>query len=271
MDQLVNSEEMIEGFIRVGDVRAHYLESENRGGLNLLLIHGLGGSVESWKEVLRPLSESFHLVAVDLPGHGLSDKPRASYEIDYFASFICSFMKGMELGSTILAGHSMGAMIAIKAYAICPERIKRLILIDAAGVSETAAKIIREYMGDGWTLERLKKLYSERIIGRLGKLDEKRLRKMLVERSKQPALHAYLKSLNAISKPLSEEDFRRISAPTLIIWGSDDKLTPLTDGIKLSRLIPFSKLVVIEGAGHSPHSEAPEKFVEATLEFSRED
>ena len=120
------------------------------------------------------------------------------------------------------------------------------------------------------TKEQVKKLYSERIIGRLGKLDEERLRKMLVERSKPPALDAYLKSLNAISKPLSEDDFKKISAPTLIIWGSDDKLTPLEDGIKLSRLIPSSRLVVIDGAGHSPHSEAPEKFVEAVLEFSKE-
>jgi len=261
---------MIEKFIRIGDVRVHYLESENRSGLDLLLVHGLGGSVESWREVLKPLSESFHLVAVDLPGYGLSDKPRASYGIEYFASFLCSFMNEIGFYSALLAGHSMGAMIVVKAYAICPKRIRRLILIDAAGVSGTAAEIIREYMGDGWTLERLKKLYSERIIGRLGKLDEERLKKMLVERSKPPALDAYLKSLNAISKPLSEDDFKKISAPTLIIWGSDDKLTPLEDGIKLSRLIPSSRLVVIDGAGHSPHSEAPEKFVEAVLEFSKE-
>jgi len=216
-----------------------------------------------------PLSERFHLFAVDLPGYGSSDKPTAIYDVEYFARFLCSFMDEVGLGSTLLAGHSMGAMIAVKTYAMRPERIVGLILIDAAGVSGAAAETIREYMGDGWTLERLKKFYSERIIGRLGRLDEERLMRCLMERSDPSALEAYLRSLDAISRPLPEEDFRRISIPTLIIWGSDDRLTPLEDGLRLSKLIPRSELVIIEGAGHSPHSEAPEKVVEAILEFSR--
>ena len=122
-------------------------------------------------------------------------------------------------------------------------------------------------MGDGWTLENLRRLYLERIIGRLGELDEERLRRTLIERKRSLSLNSYLRALKSLSKPIPEEEVRRIRVPTLILWGSDDGLTPLEDGVKLNRLITGSRLVVIEGAGHSPHSEAPDRVVREIAGF----
>ena len=258
---------MGEEFVRVRGVRVHYLEAGRDGAADLLLIHGLGGSIESWSEVFDRLAEMFHVIAVDLPGYGSSDKPDAPYTMEYFGGVLRSFIDALGLDRVILVGHSMGGAVAIKAYSRCEGRIGGLILIDCAGVSGAAAEVIRRYMGDGWTLESLRRLYLERIIGRLGELDEEKLRRTWIERRGSPSLNAYLRALESLSKPIPEEEIRGIRAPTLILWGSDDGLTPLEDGVRLNRLIAGSRLVVIEGAGHSPHSEAPDRVVSEIANF----
>jgi len=258
---------MTERFLQIDGLRIHCKESGEIESPRLLLIHGLGGSIESWEEIFDELSKSFHILAVDLPGCGQSDKPELQYTIDYFAEFICRFMESTGFQSSTLVGHSMGGMISIKTYLRCPEKVEALVLIDAAGLSETAAKKIREYMEDGWNMDRLKKFYRECVLGRLGELDETRLEESLRMLEDPGFRRAYFSSLNAISKPLSPEDLKAIKVPTLIIWGSDDKLTPLEDGIKLHQAVAGSRFVVIEGAGHSPHSEAPKQVVQEIRDF----
>jgi len=259
---------MREEFLRVRGLRVHVIRSGDERLPRLLLVHGLGGSVESWVDVLDHLSRGFHLIAVDLPGYGQSEKPDASYTIESFADFVCALIEQLKAGSLILAGHSMGGMIAMKTYSKCPEKVKAMILIDAAGVSGTAAEKIRRYMSDGWTLERLRKFYLDCVLGRVGKLDEARLEEV-VQMMEDPGFRrAYLRSLEAISKPLPEEEIMKIKVPTLIIWGSDDKLTPPEDGVKLNKLIRGSRLVIVEGAGHSPQEETPRKLVQEIEKFA---
>jgi len=259
---------MAEKFLQIQDLRIRYKESGDAEAPKLLLIHGLAGSIESWVEVFDEFSQSFHVIAVDLPGCGQSDKPPLQYTVDYFAEFVCRFMEFTGFHPAILVGHSMGGMISIKTYRKCREKIVGMVLIDAAGMSETPAKKIREYMGDRWNMERLKKFYRDCVLGRLGILDEARLRESLRMLEDPGFLRAYLSSLDSISKPLSPEDLKEIRIPTLIIWGSDDKLTPLEDGVRLNQAISGSKFVVIEGAGHSPHSEAPKQVVQEIKDFA---
>jgi len=259
---------MKERFIQVRGLRIRYVELGDTAAPTLLLVHGLGGSIESWIEILDRLAERLHVIAFDLPGYGRSDRPDAPYTIEYFADFVCTLIDYMKLKSAILAGHSMGGMIVMKAYSKCSEKIKALILIDAAGISRTAAEKIKQYMRDRWTLERLRKLYLDCILGRLGKLDEARLREVLRMMGDPSFRKVYFRALDSISEPLSEEEVRGIRVPTLIIWGSDDKLTPPQDGIKLNQLISGSRLVIVEGAGHSPHREAPRKVVQEIIDFA---
>jgi len=122
-------------------------------------------------------------------------------------------------------------------------------------------------MGAEWSMERLKKFYRDCVLGRLGKLDEARLEESLRMLGDPSFRRAYLSSLDSISKPIPLEELQKIQVPTLIIWGSDDRLTPLEDGIKLSRAIPRSRLVVIDGAGHSPHSEAADQVIREIKKF----
>jgi len=257
-------------FLEVEGLRVHAVDLGGSDKPRLLLVHGLGGSIESWREVLEDLSRLFHVTAVDLPGYGQSDKPDASYTMEFFADFTCSLIDRLEAESIVLVGHSMGGMIAMKTYLRCSERIRALVLIDAAGVSGTAAEKIRRYMADGWNMERLRRIYLDCIIGRLGELDEARLKEILSMMEDPRFRRAYLRSLDAISKPLSSEEIKRIRVPTLIVWGSDDKLTPLEDGIRLNELIEGSRLVVVDGAGHSPHAEDPRRVVEEVGKFVSE-
>ncbi|MEM1583954.1 MAG: alpha/beta hydrolase [Nitrososphaerota archaeon] len=259
---------MVETFLQICGLRVHYLESGDEGASKLLLIHGLGGTSKSWEEVFDRLSESFHVIAIDLPGFGKSDKPLLPYTLDNLADLLCSFMKSTHFYPVIIVGHSMGGMISIKAYKKCREKFQGIILVNAAGMSDAPAKKIREYMEDRWSIERLRKYYQECLLGRLGRLDETRLREFMqmFEDPIFPQLYTLL--LDEISRPLLPSDFAEIKVPTLIIWGSDDRLIPLIDGVRISKAISGSTLMIIEGAGHSPHREAPEQFISAIRNFA---
>ncbi|MDW8021196.1 MAG: alpha/beta hydrolase [Nitrososphaerota archaeon] len=254
-------------FLQIQGLRIHYIESGEAGKPKLLLIHGLGGSIESWREIFNELSKSFHVVAMDLPGFGKSDKPPLPYAVDYFADFICRFMESTGFQPATLIGHSMGGMISLMVYLRCREKIEGMVLIDAVGVSDVPARKIREYMGDRWDMERLRKYYRECVLGRMGKLDETRLRDFLQMLEDGGFLRAYLLSLESISRPIPLRSLGEVEVPTLIIWGSDDRVTPLGDGAKLSQVMAKSRLFVVEGAGHSPHSEAPEQVIREIRNF----
>lgn len=258
---------MAEKFLRIQGLKIHYIESGEAKAPKLLLLHGLGGSIESWKEVFGKLSENFHVTAIDLPGFGKSDRPLKPFTVDYLAEFICHFVRSTHFYPAILIGHSMGGITSIKAYLRCRESVDGMILIDVAGVSDVPVRKIREYMGEHWSLERLRRFYQECVLSRMDKFEEKRLEEAMRMLEDSKFLQLYLSLLDSISKPLSSSDLAEIKVPTLIIWGSDDRLAPLEDGIKLSQVIAGSRLIIIDGAGHSPHSEAPRQVIREIRDF----
>ncbi|MEM4488556.1 MAG: alpha/beta hydrolase [Desulfurococcaceae archaeon] len=234
----------------------------------LLLIHGLGGSIKSWIPIFDSLAKRFHVIALDLPGFGRSDEIPGTYTMKHYANIVCSLMKSIGFHPAFLMGHSMGALIAIKTYLMCTEKIQGLILIDSTGISKTIVEKIKQYMGDRWNKNRLKELYLDCILGKMGKLNESELDEWLNSLKDPKFYRAYMSCLNSMLKEIIHvNDLRKVKVPTLIIWGSEDKLTPVEDGIKLSKLITMSKFILIEGAGHVPHSEAPEVVLQLVTNF----
>jgi len=119
--------------VNIGGISTRYVV-EGRGS-PILLIHGFGEFLEVWGYNISPLSEHFTVYALDLPGHGLSEEPRADYTLDYAARFVADFMKTLEIKRASLVGHSLGGLLCLKIAIDFPDRVDKLILVDSAGLS----------------------------------------------------------------------------------------------------------------------------------------
>ena len=252
----------------IDGLRIRVAEAGDESESTILLIHGLGGSIESWMNNLIPLSERLHVVALDLPGFGFSDKPPINYTPEYYSDFISTFVNSMNYQKVNLVGHSMGGLIVLETALSSPEIVDRLILVDVAGIGDEAAEIIKKSMGENWTLSNLMRFYEDFIIGERRFVDEELLRASLELYHRDPHLrHAYRCCLNFLSTGRDVRRFSEITHPTLIIWGSMDRLVPPEYGYRLHRALRNSRLMIFKGVGHSPQAEAPERFNSAIMEF----
>ena len=255
---------MEESFIEVNGIRVRYVEKGS--GKNVILVHGLGGSLESWRNNLEHLSSMFRVVALDLPGFGFSDKPDVEYTPWFYADFLPKFLSRLGIRKACLVGHSMGGLVALATSIRHPEIVEKLVLVDAAGLDDWTAKVVREAMGEWWNMERLKRFYEEYV----GKPDEKILELRLKLYEDEGLRRAYLSALKALEKTISPEEVSKVSAPTLIIWGEGDRLTRPEGGVKLKSTIKGSRLVVFKDVSHTPHADKPEEFNKLVSEFLKD-
>jgi 2-hydroxy-6-oxonona-2,4-dienedioate hydrolase len=122
-------------YLKVAKIHVRYLATESKGN-PVLLIHGLGGSIESWINNVEIISfHGFQVIALDLPGFGLSDKPQITYSIKYYSKFIAKFIKQLGIGShsLFIIGSSLGGHIAAEFAINYPSEVSKLILISPAG------------------------------------------------------------------------------------------------------------------------------------------
>ena len=218
-------------------------------GPPLILIHGLGGSARWWSRNLPVLSNSFRVIAVDLPGSGAS--PRGDrLDLIRVADQFAAMMENMGIERASVIGHSMAGLIAGGLAADHPELVDRLVLVDAAFLS-LARTAVRPVSGPAVTLRwtapsLLPVLIADGLRSGPGRLTNAAIQLMRADwRAKLP----------------------RIEAPTLVIWGEHDRVCPLTIGHRIVDLVPDARLVVVEGAAHNPMWERPDAFARGVLDF----
>ena len=119
-------------FVTVDGIRTHYVAAGE--GEPLLLLHGLGASLMAWALNIEPLSQKFSVYAIDIPGHGDSEKPDIDYQLPTAVDFVREFMNVLGIERASIAGSSMGGMIALRTAVEFPELVDRLVLVDAAGL-----------------------------------------------------------------------------------------------------------------------------------------
>jgi pimeloyl-ACP methyl ester carboxylesterase len=235
------------GFVRVPGADVHYMEAGE--GPPLLLVHGLAASWRWWTPVLDALTRRHHVYAVDLPGFGLT---RANwwFSLKSAGRFICEVMEALELERADLIGHSMGGRICMDVAAHCPERVRRLTLVSAVGIPWA-----KSYPEVGWDLLRESRATPREYL-ELVREDARRVRFF------ELALATY---------QVLADDFRdklaQIQAPTLVVWGGRDILTPPEFGRVLAAEIPRAELALIEAAGHNPMWDDPGAFSDLVLSF----
>jgi pimeloyl-ACP methyl ester carboxylesterase len=265
------------------DVHGHRTAYIRHGaGPPLVLLHGYAGAIWNWERQIEPLGRRFTLFIPDLIGHGLSDKPRVDYTPAFHADWLRGFLDAVGIGSASLVGHSMGAGLALILALTEPDRVSRLVLI--SGFPRGLLDHIRR--------SRLRRLYQfrsgllfelgYRLLGRrafrklLGGLvwDRNLVTTEVIERAihlrkdwgKARPLWSTLMHIEAWERDYASR-LNAVAAPTLIIWGSDDRFVPVAAGQALHRMIPNSRLSILAQAGHLPMWERPDEVNRIIADF----
>lgn len=241
-------------------------------GAPVLLVHGLGSSTRDWEYQIPELAAHYRVIALDVRGHGRSDKPRERYSIAGFAEDVAALIEHLELESVHLVGISMGGMIGFQLGVDRPELLKSLCIVNSG--PEVKAKSPRDYLeiAKRWGLSRL--LSLESIARGLGwllfpKPEQAELRRKIEERWPQNDKRAYLASLDAIIGWGVRERLARITCPTLVI-SADHDYTPVALKAAYVEELPNARLLVIEDSRHATPLDQPEHFNRSLLAFLAE-
>ena len=237
-----------------------------RGAEPIILIHGLSrNGARDWAQVIPRSRERYDVYALDLPGFGGSDKGNHLYSPSNYVRVLDALFGERLKRPATLVGHSMGGVIALAYAAAYPDRVRRLIVADVAGVlhrsvyGEFLGRAVTERaMGDSPWYDTLVKL----IVTQAENLPAKGAMSIEQPQVRQRLLRGDPYAIAALA--LVEHDLSRglraIKAPTLIVWTSDDRVAPPRTGQVLASVIPGARLLVIGEGGHAPQLSQPERF-----------
>lgn len=264
--------------IAVDGVDTRVIEAGPRDAPPLVCLHGTGGHAEAFIRNLGAFSAGHHVLAYDLPAHGWSSAPERSYEIDGYGQHLDAFLDAFGLPEATLVGQSLGGWIAC-AYAVQhPDRVTGLVLVGAGGNTFDPAVMARlrdssmaavENPAAAVVRDRVALLFAGPV-----RTDDELVACRRAIYSRPGAVGAMRKALALQTPEIRRRNlFTRwadIGAPALLVWGRQDRVTPLSSGEEIAAAIPASRLVVLDEAGHWPQFERPEAFNDAVLPFLAE-
>lgn len=238
-------------------------------GTPVLLIHGLGSSTLDWEFQIPVLSAHYRVLALDVRGHGRSDKPRERYRMVDFADDVAALIEHLQLPPVHLVGISMGGMIGFQLGVDQPHLLRSLTIVNSA--PEVKAHNLRERLeiAKRWLLARL--LPLETLAKALGKLlfprpEQAELRHKVEQRWPRNDKRAYLASLDAIIGWGVRERLQRITCPTLVI-SADRDYTPIEHKQAYVTELPDARLQVIDNSRHATPLDQPQRFNTVLLDF----
>jgi 2-hydroxy-6-oxonona-2,4-dienedioate hydrolase len=250
---------------------------ETGAGTPFILMHGTGGHLEAFAKNFRALGARYRVIAYDYPGHGWTTATRADLEIDDYIDHLIGLMDALGVQRAHISGESLGGWVAVKFAARYPERVGRLVLNTPGGTMATPE-----------VMERIRSLSqaaaddpsNEKVRARLEWLmaDPRSVTDELVAIRRRmysrPGFADSMRHILCLQDPeirrrnlVTDDELAAISAPTLVIWTSDDPSGPAKAGLDMAERIPAGEFRLIEGAGHWPQWEQQERFDQIVLEF----
>jgi pimeloyl-ACP methyl ester carboxylesterase len=260
----------------------NYVDFGSGGEEPAVLVHGLGGQWQNWLENIPRLALDRRVVAMDLPGFGLTPEPNddEGISIPRYGQYVNALCDELGLGKVELVGNSMGGYIAAEVAIQFPERVGRLVLVSAAGIS--SAETLRAPI---LTIGRVATALATNTIARYRQLAARPITRhfSLALVARYPRLlkpdFAYEGFFKGAGKPGFDDalrasldyDFRdrlpEVKVPTLIVWGEKDSIIPVRDADEFERLIEDSRKLVMRDTGHIPMAERPVAFNDVLVEF----
>lgn len=270
-------------FAAVDGIKLHYQEFGDAAKPAILLIHGYRSSALVWRASAPAIAESgFHVIAVDLAGFGYSNKPRSfEYTIAAQARLISRFMERIGIGRATVVGSSYGGAVAVTIALDYPERVEKLVLTDTVINDNLKSHPILRLaaipgLGEAMTpfVADSRSLLRGRMHRTLAKanhhlINDERVESVLRPLRAADAHHSLLVTSRNWHANRIEQDAHLIRQPTLIIWGEDDTVTPVSDGYKLHESVEGSRFVVLKNCGHVPQEEKSGLFSQLVAEFGR--
>lgn len=238
----------------------YYEQVGDQGGFALIFLHGWRSEGKVWLPIMNSRSlKRYSCYAIDFSGFGKSETPRSPFALKDYVEVLEEFIEKLKLKNIILVGHSFGGRVAIKLAANTPLLIEKLILVDSAGlkgndsiyldIKKTAAKAVKPLFSRPFM-----KPWQERIYKLVGAEDYL---------ARPDLKETFINIINEDLIPL----LKKIKIPTLIIWGENDRVTPLDFAYKLKEDIPNSELVILSNAGHFSFLDQKEEFLENLIKF----
>ena len=272
--------------IEIDGIPFNYVDVGSGDGDPVVLVHGLGGQWQNWLENIPRLAESRRVVAMDLPGFGLTPEPEDDEEITItrYGRWVNELADRLGLEKVDLVGNSMGGYIAAEVAIQFPERVSRLVLVSAAGIS--SAEVIQAPI---LTVGRMAAALASNSVTRYRYLAARPITRhiALALVARHPRLLkadlAYEGFFKGGGKPGFDDalrasldyDFRDrlpvVRVPTLIVWGERDSIIPTRDADEFERVIEDSRKVVMKDTGHVPMAERPQAFNDVLVEFLDEE
>ncbi len=241
-------------------------EQSGESGEYLLLLHGWGGSTQSWLPVVRDLNNKKRVINLDFPGFGQSTEPNRPWSVSEYRDVILALLDKLGIERTEIIAHSFGGRVALMLNQARPELVSKQVLTGCAGLvnPESAQK--------GGAAHRLSKLYdnpvSRKLLGDRG-----------VDRLKNAVRSHFGSEDYKNASPMMRECFQLVvkqdlsqclgcvKAPTLLIWGQNDSATPLWMGQRMEREIGDAALIVFENSGHFAYLEQYARFITIVKQF----
>jgi 4,5:9,10-diseco-3-hydroxy-5,9,17-trioxoandrosta-1(10),2-diene-4-oate hydrolase len=266
-------------YISVDGIKIRYFVMGS--GPQVLLIHGFGGFLETWAFNIPPLSKRYQVYAIDLPGHGLSDKPEKCYNTAFAVESASEIMEALGVKHAALIGHSLGGAVSINIALSLPERVSKLVLIDSAGLSRTLPRLYRlgslPVLGnilmslalEPTLMRSLKRLFQDSSMLSPEMID------IVLKNASQPGVKKtmlrILQQNVGIKGPRPEailiDRLPELKVPALFVHGAQDRFFPLKHVRDAFSMAPNSRVEIFDQCGHCPHIEKAVEFNEAVLEF----
>lgn len=253
---------------RIGAIELHYEEAGE--GTPLVLIHGLGNDLHLWDGIVPDLAKHHRVLRFDVRGFGLSDKPAGPYSAGLLAQDVAAFLDALQIDRAHLLGLSMGGVIAQRFALDHGRRVRSLVLVSTSSEVGEKSRAAWHRLAD--TIEQ--RGFDSR------SADASRAFAPAFAVA-HPEIVAAAGARNAANDPLAYAAAARasgdyhwtaelgtITAPVLIVQGLADQLTPPGGSVKMSRVLPHNKLVLLEGVGHNIQAEAPLQLAHLTVGFA---
>jgi len=234
-------------------------------GKPFLILHGWGGSSDSWKAVQKKISQAgYKVICLDLPGFGKSKEPPVAWSVADYTEWLLGFVNFLKLEKFFLLAHSFGGRVAVKFASIYSEKLEKLILCAPAGIKIKPGFKTRIIF---WMAKIGNMFFTPRPLNRF-KDRARNLFYMFLRKRDYVKANETMK--DTLKKVINEDllpDLAKVNTETLLIWGEKDRMVPLKYGYIFNKNIRKSRLKILPRIGHSPHLETPEKLSQLIMQF----
>ena len=268
-------------FVEINGMQVHYRDEGN--GFPIVLMHGTAASLHTYDAWTKQLSKEYRVIRLDLPAFGLTGPNKnADYSIGSYTKFLSQFLEKIKVDKFYLVGNSLGGNIAWNYAAEYPEKVLKLILIDASGLPTFTPQppifkmaktpILNSlflYITPKFIIRKnIEQVYADKL--KVTDALVTRYHKMSLRTGNRKAFIDRAKTDFNLAEKVNLVKLKSVKTTTLLIWGAKDTWIPLGNGKRMDSMLPNSKLVILKNSGHVPMEENPKESLEFLKSFLNE-